>query len=123
IVPMSAPDGSWKKTGYTRNGSPLKLVAPTEPGPCEIRYYSGTEYKVLARRPITVEAAEIRLTAPASAPAGSVVSIEWIGPNHTNDYITIVPKEAKDGSTGKLAYTRAGSPATVATPAAAGPAE
>ena len=58
-----------------------------------------------------------------SARAGSTVSIEWIGPNHTNDYLTIVPKGAKDGVTGKLTYTRAGSPAKVAAPAAAGPAE
>jgi Ca-activated chloride channel family protein len=123
IVPKSAPDGSWKTTGYTRNGSPLKLVAPSEPGPAEIRYYSGNEYKVLARRPVTVKAAEIKLTAPASAAAGSTVSVEWIGPNNTNDYLTIVPKDAKDGVTGKLAYTRTGSPAKVAAPAAAGPAE
>ena len=123
IVPKSAPDGSWKTTGYTRNGSPLRLVAPSEPGPAEIRYYSGSEYKVLARRAVTVKAADIKLTAPASAPAGATVSIEWIGPNHTNDYLTIVPQGAKDGATGKLAYTRTGSPAKVAAPAAAGPAE
>lgn len=123
ILPKSAPDGSWRNTAYTRAGSPLKLVAPSEPGPAEIRYYSGTEHKVLARRAATVKAAEIRLTAPASAPAGSTVSIEWSGPNHTNDYLTIVPKGAKDGATGKLAYTRTGSPAKVAAPAAAGPAE
>ena len=123
IVPKSAPDGSWRKTGNTRNGSPLKLVAPSEPGPGEIRYYSGNENKVLARRAVTVKAAEIKLTAPASAPAGSTVSIEWIGPNHTNDYLTIVPKGAKDGVTGKLTYTRTGSPAKVAAPAAAGPVE
>lgn len=124
IVPKSAADGAWKTTGYTRNGSPLKLVAPSEPGPAEIRYYSGNEYKVLARRAITVKAADIKLTAPASAPAGSTVSIEWIGPNNTNDYLTIVPKGAKDGATGKLAYTRTGSPVKVAAPpAAAGPAE
>jgi Ca-activated chloride channel family protein len=123
IVPKSAPDGSWKTTGYTRNGSPLKLVAPSEAGPSEIRYYSGNEYKVLARRPVTVKAAEIKLTVPASAPAGSIVSIEWIGPNHPNDYLSIVPKGAKDGVTGKLTYTRSGSPAKVAAPATAGPAE
>ncbi|HEX2099510.1 MAG TPA: hypothetical protein VHF69_02535, partial [Candidatus Synoicihabitans sp.] len=123
IVPKSAPDGSWRSTRYTRNGSPLKLVAPSEPGAAEIRYYAGTEHKVLARRAIAVKAAEIRLTAPPSAPAGSTVSIEWIGPNHTNDYLTIVPKGAKDGATGKLAYTRTGSPARVAAPANAGPAE
>ena len=92
-------------------------------GPAEIRYYSGTEYKVLARRPVTVKAAEIKLTAPASVAAGSTVSIEWIGPNNTNDYLTIVPKDAKDGVTGKLTYTRTGSPAKVVAPAAAGPAE
>jgi Ca-activated chloride channel family protein len=123
ITPKSAPDGSWKSTSYTRNGSPLKLVAPSEPGPSEIRYYSGNEHKVLTRRAVAVKAADIKLTPPGSAPAGSVVSIEWIGPNHTNDYLTIVPKGSKDGVTRKLAYTRTGSPAKVAAPATAGPAE
>ena len=34
-----------------------------------------------------------------------------------------MPKGSKDGVTGKLTYTRTGSPAKVAAPAAAGPAE
>ena len=123
IMPRSAPDGSWKNTGYTRGGSRLKLVAPSEPGPAEIRYYSGLEHKVLARRAVTVKAAEIKLTAPASAPAGSSVSIEWTGPNNPNDFLTIVPKGAKDGTTGKLTYTRNGSPSKIATPSTPGAAE
>jgi hypothetical protein len=48
----------------------------------------------------------MNLTAPDSATAGSTVSTEWSEPNHTNDYLTIVPKGAKEGVTGKLAYTR-----------------
>ncbi len=65
----------------------------------------------------------ITLSAPASAPAGSTVSIEWSGPNHPNDYLTIVPREAQDGATGKLAYTRQGKLAKIAAPSTPGPAE
>ncbi len=123
LVPKSAPDGSWRSTVYTRAGSPLKLVAPSEPGDGEIRYYSGTEHKVLARRTVRIKAAEIQLRGPASAPAGSAVSIEWIGPNHKNDFITIVPKGTKDNTHAKYAYTRSGSPAKIVAPPAAGEAE
>jgi Ca-activated chloride channel homolog len=123
IVPKSAPDGSWSRTAYTRNGSPLKLLAPSAPGECEIRYYAGTGNKVLARRAIAVKAADIVLTPPPQAVAGSTVRVEWSGPNNAGDYLTIVPKDAKDNATGQYAYTRTGSPAQVVAPRTAGAAE
>ena len=33
-----ALDGSWKRTSFTRGGSPAKVTAPIEAGEAEIRY-------------------------------------------------------------------------------------
>jgi len=65
-----------------------------QPGDGEVRYVSGHDDKVLARRAIKIIAAKIALRAPPR-PAGAPVAIEWTGPNNQNDYITIVPKSAR----------------------------
>ncbi len=40
---------------YTREGSPLKLATPPDPGEYEIRYIQRQGRKVLASRPVVVE--------------------------------------------------------------------
>lgn len=123
VVPKSTPDGGWNRTTYTRAGTPAKLFAPIEPGEAEIRYLSGSGNKVLARRAIQVVAPVITLDAPAEAIAGSEVLVAWTGPNNPNDFLAIVPKNAPDGSWSRTAQTRAGTPAKLAAPAAAGEGE
>jgi len=78
---------------------------------------------VLARRAIKIVAGKITLKAPARALLGASIPIEWSGPNNPNDYITIVPKGAPDGTSGHLPGTAAGSPANVDPPDQPGPCE
>lgn len=55
IVDAGAPDGEYGAYAYTRDGSPLALPVPAEPGRYEIRYQSDrSEVGVLARRTLTV---------------------------------------------------------------------
>lgn len=55
IVPVDAADGKYGPYTYTRDGSPLTLAVPPEPGAYEIRYQSDrSEIGVLARRPLRV---------------------------------------------------------------------
>ncbi len=55
IVPVDAQDGKYGPYTYTREGSPLTLEVPPEPGAYEIRYQSDRrEIGVLARRPLRV---------------------------------------------------------------------
>jgi Ca-activated chloride channel family protein len=63
------------------------------------------------------------MNAPREAKPDAVVTIEWKGPNNPGDYLTIVPKAAKDGVSNRVAYTSRGSPAEVRTPKEAGPCE
>ena len=123
IVGKTVPDGRREGFAWTLKGSPLQVTAPGQPGDGEIRYVSGRDDKVLARRAIKIVTAKITLQAPARAPLGAPVAIEWSGPNNQNDYITIVPKGAPDGTSGHFAWTAAGSPANVDPPDQPGPCE
>jgi len=123
IVEQGAPDGSYQDYSDTTRGPTLQIRAPMTPGPAEIRYMGGTSRAVLTRRPLTVVAATVTLSAPETAVAGSDVQIAWTGPNNNGDYITIVPKALPEGRYAGYQYTTAGSPLQVIAPMDAGPAE
>jgi hypothetical protein len=123
IVLKTAPDGQYGNYTNTAKGSPLKVTAPIRPGAGEIRYMSGSGAKVLARRAIAVVPAEITLNASPETTAGGIVTIEWKGPNHPGDYLTIVAKTAKDGVAAGTSYTTRGSPAKIPAPKEAGAGE
>jgi hypothetical protein len=54
IVPAATPAGQYGHYADVAKGTPLKVTAPSRPGPAEIRYVSGQGAKVLARRAITI---------------------------------------------------------------------
>ncbi|ACB77339.1 hypothetical protein [Opitutus terrae] len=123
IVAQGTPDGRYQNYAETRRGSSLQITALIEPGEAELRYMTGQGSKVLARRPIRIVPAEISLDAPDEAIAGTKVPVTWKGPNNAGDYITIVPASLPDGRYAGYADTRTGSPAQIAAPKEAGPAE
>ncbi len=113
VVSRAIPDGQYGNYTYTNKGSPLAVLVPIMTGDAELRYMTGQGNKVLARRPLTIAAAEVALSAPADAIAGSSLSVTWTGPNHPGDFITLVPKEQPDGQYGNYTYTTKGSPLAV----------
>jgi Ca-activated chloride channel family protein len=123
VVGKAVADGERGEISYLGNGSPVKVTAPGEPGPGEIRYMRGLDDVVLARRLITINAAKVTLKAPAKSPLAEPVRIEWTGPNNRNDFITIVPKDAPDGTSGSNGWTSSGSPMQLSPPDTAGPCE
>ena len=92
LVPKGLPDGQYGNYAYTTKGSPLTITAPIDAGDSEARYVTGQGAKVAGRFPVRVVAAVIELDAPATASAGSKVTVKWTGPNNPGDYITIVPQ-------------------------------
>ena len=58
-----------------------------------------------------------------AAAQGAEVLVSWTGPNNPGDYLTIVPKAAKDGAAIRFAYTSRGSPARIRAPKEAGACE
>ena len=56
-ISLARPDqgpGSYVYYTYTREGSPLKLQAPSEPGSYEVRYILGRGNKLLAKTTIEI---------------------------------------------------------------------
>jgi hypothetical protein len=120
IVPQTFPDGRYGNYAEVSKGSPLNVTAPMTTGPAEVRYMSGQGAKVLGRRPIVIAAAQIALNIPREAAANAAVTCEWTGPNHTGDYLTLVPKSAQDGTSNRNALTARGTPAKFTAPAEPG---
>jgi hypothetical protein len=123
LVPASTPDGQYGNYTLTAEGSPLTVVAPTTVGAAELRYMTGQGGKVLARRALTIVAAEVTLSAPDHAVAGSRIEVAWTGPNHTGDYITVVPADWAEGRYLNYTQTSSGSPLAVLLPVDAGDGE
>ncbi|RFF28212.1 VWA domain-containing protein [Wenzhouxiangella sp. 15181] len=105
---------------YTKDGSPLELQMPPDPGDYEIRYIQRQDRTVLARRAITVEPVEVSLLAPETAVAGENVSVEWQGPDYRRDYISVARPGDESGNHIKFTYTNKGSPLELEMPSEAG---
>ena len=73
---------------YTENGNPLRLILPAQPGTYELRYMF-RDAEIILTRVIEVTPAEVSMTAPDIAPAGSKLSVGWTGPNAALDNIQI----------------------------------
>ncbi|HUF87782.1 MAG TPA: VWA domain-containing protein [Thermohalobaculum sp.] len=116
IVPLGEAEGKHGTYTYTRNGSPLSVRAPDEPGSYELRYVTGQAKETLARLPITVQAMSASLEAPPVIGAGAQIEVAWQGPDNQNDFITIVPVGEAEGKHGDYDYTRKGSPLSVRAP-------
>jgi Ca-activated chloride channel family protein len=123
IVRQGTPDGQYARYQDTSRGSPAMVEAPMDPGLAEIRYVTGQGAKVLARRILKLNAPQVSLKPPTRGVAGAKVTVEWTGPNNRGDYLTIVPKSARDGAYDDSAYSNRGSPATIRLPKQAGAAE
>lgn len=86
--------------GYVKDGNPLTLTMPGKPGAYELHYRNGDE-EIIATRPIQASPAQVELTAPDVAQAGSSVVVRWKGPNAVFDNIQI----SEVGSSSYASYT------------------
>jgi len=107
----------WENYTYTREGQTLDLLVPVTPGTYDITYFLSQDRTELASSQITVTPVTAAITAPAVAPAGGEVQIEWTGPDYHDDYIAIGRTGAEGGARWeRYAYTRDGSPLTLQVP-------
>ncbi|QXT38538.1 VWA domain-containing protein [Gymnodinialimonas ceratoperidinii] len=85
-------------TTRTSEGSPLRLLMPTEPGNYVLEYVVHQDRSSLIEVPITVTDVAATLTAPATAPAGSTIEVAWTGPDYPRDFIAIGRVGAEGGA-------------------------
>jgi hypothetical protein len=113
-VRWTGPHRRWDRIGVVKAGapdrtsagdfsspvenSPLAVPTPEEPGEYELRYFAQGPSEILARRPFTVLRATATIQGPASAAAGSKISVDWTGPSNRWDRIGILPVGAPEHS-------------------------
>ncbi|EIC20114.1 vWA domain-containing protein [Thiorhodovibrio frisius] len=111
IAKPDAPAETEETYEYCEKGSPLALRVPAVPGDYELRFILRSDVKaIIARQPLTVTAQTATLDAPASAPAGSSIEVNWTGPNVNRDYITVARVEQPAGDEETYEYCDKGSP-------------
>jgi hypothetical protein len=112
IVPKGAPEGRYTSYFYM-NTQERALVAPAVPGDYEVRLLAAdSPYKTLIAKPIKITAVSATVKAPATAPAGGQITVEWTGPNNERDYVGIGEPNGRLYLDYK--YTRNGSPVKLA---------
>ncbi|VAV94338.1 Glutamine synthetase type I [hydrothermal vent metagenome] len=100
IVPVGADEGTYDSYFTVENFSEGILTAAPEPGLYELRYVLNQGARTVARRAIEVLETEVTLQGPDTALAGSAFDVSWAGAVGENDYITIVPMGADEGTYG-----------------------
>jgi len=122
MVKAGTREQTYERYVYTDKGPTLEFTAPDVPGDYELRYATGARYLTLARSAITVSAISGSITGPAQAVAGETFKVSWKGPDNARNFVTIVPKGAREGAyTSSYFYTTPqNSPGTLVAPLVAG---
>ncbi|MBO9452683.1 VWA domain-containing protein [Tropicibacter sp. R16_0] len=110
-------DTSYLSYTYTKDGNPLNLILPPQPGAYELRYVLN-DRETIATHPIALTEPELALSHPDTVEAGSSFQVTWAGPNQGGDNIQIGPR-GSDSYTG-YQYTTKGNPVTLIAPAEPG---
>ncbi len=98
IVPAGADEGAYTHYIRVRDLSEGQLTAPADPGLYEVRYVLNEGNRTQAATPIEVISAEVTITGPDVVRAETTMQIAWTGAVHPQDYVTIVPAGADEGS-------------------------
>ena len=101
---------------FTRRGSPLELLAPSEEGDYVVRYLSGLTADTLATAELRVTHTPVRLLAPDRVRTGGDVVVEWEGPGREGDYLTLSEPGSPSGEYLSVRPTSGGSPAVFTAP-------
>ncbi len=110
VVQKGAEEGSYLDYAYTKDGNPLTLTAPMDAGAFELRYTNDLARSTLVSAPLQVTPVQATLTGPAEIAVGENFEVKWEGPNRARDYVTIVRKDAPEGSYLSYGYTKNGNP-------------
>lgn len=75
----------------------VTLPAPATPGSYLLRYWNGDNSMVLATRQITIEEAEVSLTAPDEVKMAHHFEVSWVGPGAQRDAIELFDPDSNAG--------------------------
>lgn len=115
-IQIGLPGERYYSYTYIREGNPVSVQMPAEPGSYELRYVL-RDSETIATAMIEVTPVEVTLTAPDEAAAGSTIQVGWTGPDAAGDNIQIAEV---GGAYSAYAYTRGTSPVSLVMPATPG---
>ena len=118
-ITIARPDqdaGGYLNYTYTKEGSPLKLQAPSEPGTYEVRYILGKGNVSLAKASIKIKGVSASVQAPPAADVATQFDVTWQGPNSKSDYISIAKADQNPDGYVYYTYTEIGSPLKLQAP-------
>src|SRR5690606_37931217 len=106
IVPVGADEGTYRSYERVRDKNEANLIAPAEPGLYEVRYVLREGARTMASAPVEVVEAEIGVAAPEQVTTGASFAVSWSASVHPEDYVTIVPAGADEGTYRSYARVR-----------------
>ena len=115
IVEPSARDGQYTDYAYAREGNPVMLMVPVEPGTYEYRYVLDGK-KVIARSPLVVTDVSAAIKVPRRVAAGASFEVGVDGPANPRDFVTIVKPDAANGRYTSYDYVRSGEALSLVAP-------
>ncbi|MFW6077956.1 MAG: vWA domain-containing protein, partial [Hyphomicrobiales bacterium] len=98
VVPMGAEEGAHTDYIRAKDDSEGNLQAPADAGLYEVRYVQNEGRATLGVAEIEIVEAEVSVTAPDSATAGSTFEVSWSNVIHPRDFVTVVPMGADEGA-------------------------
>lgn len=101
---------------YVKAGQATKLKMPEQEGDFEIRYISGQKKEIWASSKITLSLAEVKISIPDTALAGSKVDVDWTGPANPSDYISVAETGSDSNQYLSYQYVKAGKSVTARMP-------
>ncbi len=117
--PDQPPSASISRTSV-REGSSLKVWAPSDPGEYELRYVVGRGNKLLAKAPLTVNAVAASVEVPDSVNVAARIEVKWQGPAAEGDFISVALPKQPPGAVLARALVKDGNPAKLWMPGDAG---
>ena len=92
---LDIAENQYRMSNYHKasDGAPAVLVAPAQPGPYEVRYFSYANGSVAFRKPLEVTAAKVKISAPSELTAGTEFTFDWKGPGAKGDLLFVAKPE------------------------------
>ena len=82
--------GQYQTYKYVTNESDeVTLTVPGVPGDYEVRYVLHSDYQIISRESLTVNAVSATLNAPLTIEAESQITVHWAGPANERDFIAL----------------------------------
>jgi Ca-activated chloride channel homolog len=116
VARSEQPPGASINRTSVREGNPLKLWMPSDPGEYEVRYILGRGAKVLALSSLTITAVTAQVEVAGPVKAAAWIEVKWEGPARDGDYISVANLKQQPGANVGHTPVKAGNPLKVRAP-------